>query len=209
MTTDPQPSKEARGPRIDLLGKRFLRWTTLRYIGKSKWLCRCDCGREFPIRTEHLMNGASSQCRPCGLTKHGFTVNRKQLSTYVIWKGIKYRCSNSKCVEFTRYGGRGIKVCERWKKFKNFLADMGTRPSGKSIHRINNDGDYEPGNCKWATRLEQASNKSDNRWISVNGEKRYIAETARLLGVNRYLIDRGLKLGNGRTFIEGVEIYEL
>ncbi len=208
MSTEPKPEPSAEGWRLNLTGKRFGRWTALKYVPKAKWLCRCDCGKEYLVRTWDLTGRASTQCRPCACTKHGFIVNHKQPSTYGIWKGIKYRCLNSKSANFHRYGGRGIKICDRWKKFEGFLADMGERPAGKSIHRINNDGNYEPGNCKWATRPEQDSNKSTHRWLSVGGQRRYVAETIRLLGVSRDQIYRGLKLGGGRTIIKGVEIYE-
>lgn len=80
--------------------------------------------------------------------------------THSIWMGMWQRCTNPNNKKFYRYGARGISVCDRWKAFANFLADMGERPKGKSIDRINNDGNYEPGNCRWATALEQARNKS-------------------------------------------------
>jgi hypothetical protein len=91
---------------------------------------------------------------------------------YRAWNNLKKRCNNPNNISFVYYGGRGIKVCRRWKKFENFIADMGLPPSEKhSIDRIDNDGNYEPSNCRWATREEQANNKSNNKFITHNGQE--------------------------------------
>lgn len=141
--------------------------------------------------------------------RDGYTKGGVIPSVFCAWKSMLERCLNSKKKNYLDYGGRGITVCDRWlSSFANFVADMGNPPPNTSLDRIDNDGNYEPGNCKWATRPEQDSNKSTHRWLSVGGQRRYVAETIRLLGVSRDQIYRGLKLGGGRTIIKGVEIYE-
>jgi hypothetical protein len=102
---------------------------------------------------------------------------------YRIWVGMKNRCLNLNCENYADYGGRGITVCERWNKFENFYADMGPRPNGTSINRIDNDGNYEPGNCHWATNKEQHRNKRSTVMIEWQGEKIALAELADRLGI--------------------------
>jgi hypothetical protein len=122
---------------------------------------------------------------------HGHTVGGKATRVYETWASMHKRCCNSKCKSYPRYGGRGISVCERWSKFENFLADMGEPPPGKSIDRYpNNDGNYEPGNCRWATREEQEANKKKP---SPDGSP--IKDIEKSLGISQSVIwhrlDRG------------------
>lgn len=108
---------------------------------------------------------------------------QRKTRTYRIWTGMKSRCSNPNEMNFPRYGGRGIKVCERWLKFANFFADMGEAPEGLTLERKDNNGHYEPSNCKWATPTEQANNRRSNRRYIYNGTPYTVAELSRISGI--------------------------
>src|SRR6185312_4953125 len=110
------------------------------------------------------------------------------------WNKMKGRCTNPKDPKWQRYGGRGIKVCERWRwSFPNFFADMGPKPPGYSIERINNDGNYEPGNCKWIPMAEQAANRSNVKRITADGQTKYLAEWAKHLGIHYHSLLKRIK----------------
>ena len=171
-------------PRHDLNGMVFGNWTVVRkddYQGKNrKWLCRCSCGVERAVFQFHLLKGLSKSCDASG--GHGF--NATSHPNYGSWLNMKDRCLRKNNPFFSRYGGRGIEICERWKSsFRAFCEDMGTRPDGMTLDRIDNDGNYEPSNCRWATQQEQANNTSANRYLLDNGEVLTIAQFARKNGV--------------------------
>ncbi len=178
-----------RPARIDIQGKRFGRLVAIGYIhGSGKWRCVCDCGKEVLRTHTKLINAEVPSCG-CYL-KEGIRRTHGGYTTpmYGIWSKIKGRCTNPKNCAYERYGGRGIKICDRWlgkRGFENFLADMGERPSPKhSVDRINNDGDYCPENCRWATFKEQANNKGNNRVITHNGISHTLSEWCEIYHAN-------------------------
>ena len=122
---------------------------------------------------------------------HGLTGT----TTFNIWATMKARCLNANKDSYHRYGGRGISVCDRWLSFENFLEDMGERPEDMSIERLDNDGNYEPSNCKWVTNHEQSRNKANNRWLEYQGERLILTDWSEKTGLSKQVIHRRLKAG--------------
>ncbi len=127
--------------------------------------------------------------------KHGACLGGHQTREYTSWAHMRTRCNNPEHVDFADYGGRGIRVCDRWKSFENFLADMGPRPPGTSIDRIDNNGSYEPGNCRWATQTEQRLNARNCRMLSFNGKTQTLTAWAREAGIPRTTLRKRLNRG--------------
>ena len=180
----------------DLTGQRFERLTVISRAensssGMTKWLCICDCGAERVVFAKHLRSGKTKSCGCYSANatsrrnfKHGKTKSR----LFSIWQNMKDRCSNPNNDKYTYYGGRGIKVCEMWTlDFMSFhdLEMFNCYKYDLTIDRINNNGIYEPSNCRWATGLCQANNKRNNNVIAYNGKEHTLAEWSRILKINR------------------------
>lgn len=156
---------------------------------RVRWACQCDCGKQVNVLGSSLRPGVTVSCG-CSKREKARVSGRRNKThcmtrtpAYQSWSGMKDRCLNKNDHAYERYGGRGIKVCERWMKFENFLADMGEKPDGQSIDRIDNDGDYEPSNCRWATCAQQNLNKRNSRRAKYKGETIPLIEISRLSGL--------------------------
>lgn len=163
--------------------------------GRRACKCRCVCGRTKLVDKKNLITGKTTSC---GCVRPSYRkLFLKYKAEYKLWANIKSRCTNSNATGFKNYGGRGIRVCERWYySFENFLEDMGQKPfRGATIERIDNNGDYEPSNCRWANKSEQCSNKRNNRILRFNGIDATLTEWSRATGMCRETIARRLDSG--------------
>ena len=191
-------------PYVDMKGKKCGRLQVIRVNGKDKhgrycWECRCDCGNVVTVGGHSLRSGNTGSCGCANLeatvlrsTKHGLCGTR----VYWTFKSMHNRCSDSKNEDYHLYGGRGIKVCERWRNpegMADFFADMGMPPEGMSIERIDVNGNYEPGNCVWATPEVQANNKRTNRLITWRNQTRNLSQWCKLLNRNPSWLFKRLK----------------
>jgi hypothetical protein len=185
----------------DLTGRQFGRWTVLGLApdvrpGITRWLCRCQCGKERSVLGSSLPSGTS---RSCGCLKNEIQGHEGQSKCPEgsSWMAMIRRCTRISHPDYVDYGGRGIKVCDRWRlSFQAFLEDMGPKPSRHhSIERKENSGNYEPGNCRWATAKEQARNRRSNWMITYNGESKSVAEWAELVGIMADTLEKRLRKG--------------
>lgn len=188
-----------------MIGERFGRLVVLadtprRADGKRRLLCRCDCGAEITTYRFLLKSGSSSSCG-CKRAenslrahiKHGHNRHRSPSLTYKSWIAMLQRCYSVKHPAYTKYGGAGILVADRWKTFENFLADMGERKGGESIDRIDGTKGYEPGNCRWATSYQQGLNKRTTVFLEHEGSRLCISDWARRLGISKSTLARRVK----------------
>ena len=177
----------------DLVGQVFSRLTVVEIAGRNKkqnllWRCCCTCGGEAVAPAYDLRAG---KVKSCGcLAKEGLSIKHgmarggaKRSKEYSIWAAIHQRCYNPKDNNYKHYGGRGITVCPEWQDFESFYADMGDKPPGKSIDRINNDEGYNKSNCEWRDLKAQSRNRRDNVWVIVDGERMVVTDALSVLGI--------------------------
>lgn len=171
--------------RCIMVGSKFGHWLVEgpapNKHGKKRWVCKCECGTIKAVQETHLIHSQSTNCgcvRRSNMTKHGGSYSK----TYSSWKGLRSRCQKSN--RNARYNQKGIKVCDRWIKFENFLADMGERPfDGAQVDRINNNGDYTPENCRWASKDENNINKDNTRYVWYMGHQLTLRQLAEKTGL--------------------------
>lgn len=186
-------------------GRRVYLWTLLHPVPpaisrsgrkRARWKCRCDCGTEKDVLEQSLTLALRSDdggSRSCGClasersTRHGHTRRNKVSPEYAAWLAAKKRCTNPRNASYATYGGRGISMCPRWREdFGAFLRDMGPRPStAYSLDRVDPNGDYEPGNCRWVPPLVQSRNKRGTRWYEFEGQPALLIDIANVLGISR------------------------
>ncbi len=180
----------------DLTGQKFFRLTVIRTVrnhrNQKAWECLCSCGNTRVVTASNLYSGKSNSCgcyrnerTAARMTRHGHSAGGSRSKEYSTWMGMRSRCFNPADRRYADYGGRGITLCERWENsFEAFYADMGARPSPRhSIDRINNDGPYAPGNCRWATAQQQANNKRNNRILTHGGRSQTLSQWAVEIGI--------------------------
>lgn len=174
---------------------KFGRWRTIKFSkrrqsGKTHYMawCKCACGTKRWVRVARLVAGSSKSCgclaQSQGTVHGACRPGKNYTGAYRSWTAMRSRCNYTKNIMYYRYGGRGIKVCPRWDDFRMFLADMGERPRGKFLDRIDNDCGYSPKNCRWATKNEQMSNRRSTWWVEYKGKRRRVKQLTSRLGVS-------------------------
>lgn len=188
---------------INLTGQRFGKWIVLERAnndtqGRARWLCCCDCGRKVIVNSSSLRSGKSKGCQSCQLrrinTRHGQWGTR----LYSVWQGIIKRCENPNATHYEHYGGRGIRVCSEWRKdfmiFREWALANGYE-EGLTIDRIDNNGDYESNNCRFATRKEQRRNSRQNRLVRIGNETKLLCEWAEEAGIHQSVLRSRIRTG--------------
>jgi hypothetical protein len=202
--SDSTVSTPRRTRLINLTGQRFGRLLVTgrgqNSNGRVRWAYLCDCGQIGLASTGNLRSGGSLSCgciraerRVEVSTTHGMSITPE----FRAWATMQQRCENPRNPRYRHYGGRGIRVCDRWQLFENFYADMGKRPTSKhSIDRIDNNGHYAPENCRWATNQEQLQNTRRNVYVELHGERMTVAEAARRSGLYVHTLYARLERGD-------------
>ena len=221
LSIDNSGTSRRGGHRKNIQGLTFGRWTVLELAGSDPntgllWLCQCECGTVKVTRGSNLRNGTSHSCgclqkerASASSTVHGETRKGIPSAEMVSFDEAKRRCTNPRSIRYDLYGGRGIQF--RFTSINEFLDAVGRKPSpDHSLDRINNDGHYEPGNVRWATRIEQANNRSTNHFLTYKGESHTVAEWSRLLGVRPHTLFNRIRKGlDDHAVIDGFAEYRI
>ena len=206
---------------IDIVGNKYNRLLVKKYLGKSKWLCQCDCGNEKQVSTSALKQNLTKSCgclsrevksKLCKKNKYGTKHNLSKTRIYKIHNGMITRCYYSSASRYNRYGGRGIKVCDEWLgengivNFYNWSINNGYQDD-LTIERIDIDKDYSPNNCKWIPKSEQSLNTSRNHYVTYNGETKCVEHWCKKLGLKSNTIYCRVKKNN-ISFYEAIFEYK-
>ena len=191
------------GKIINMIGQKYAKLTVLSQVGVNKsgekmYECLCECGNIKVIRGNSIRRGLTTSC---GCYRSQYISNKNKSHeqcdnpTYKSWTAMKSRCLNPNTVAYQNYGGRGIKICDEWMDFNNFLRDMGDKPKGKTLDRIDVNGNYEPSNCRWASVKEQNRNTRQNVMITYNGETLCMKEWAERLSISYPTLQSRIRSG--------------
>lgn len=185
-------------------GQQFVRLTAVRFIkqdrpGTPRWEFQCACGNIITARISNVKSGAIASCgclrkelTSARRTTHGMRQSRE----YISWARMLQRCQNPRSTGWEEYGGRGISISERWMKFEDFFEDMGPMPGPNySIDRIDVNGNYEPGNCRWATAIDQARNRRNSIIVEYDGEKMHLIDACKMIGISYSTVQTRLNRG--------------
>lgn len=186
---------------MDISNQKFGRWLALSRVDGPKltrWLCRCDCGTVRDVALTSLTRNLSESCGCLKAERHIEAITTHGLSHvpgHKAWCSMRDRCLNPNNASYKHYGAKGITVCDSWlNSFEAFLEDMGEQPKGLSLDRIDGNLGYSKANCRWATNAEQASNKSNNVRLTVNGVTKLQSEWAELLGITSSTLAKRLRV---------------
>ncbi|WP_312999668.1 hypothetical protein [Leclercia sp.] len=185
---------------LNLVGKRSGKLVAIKRQqsdkrGSVKWLCQCDCGNQSLVIASNFKKG---QSKSCGCSqygkKHGHAIDGEETPTYQTWLHMRQRCLNTSNDAYENYGGRGIGICKEWDSFEKFLTDMGQRPDGMTIDRIDNNKGYYKENCRWADKKTQLTNKRNNHRVEWHGNSYTISQLSSMCGIGHQVLSSRLRL---------------
>lgn len=184
-------------PLIDIIGQTFGTRTVLSLNRTEKrgsfWNLQCSCGAVSVVRRDSI--AATKACKSCAVSETNTRHGMSNTPTHRSWLAMLQRCDNPNTRDYSRYGGRGVTVCQEWRTFEVFLKDMGERPDGMTIDRIDVNGNYEPSNCRWASYKTQTNNRAVTRMVAANGQTLPLTEWSALIGIKPITLEKRIKAG--------------